>query len=753
MGMEVDDPKDRLSLAEAQYAATSTIFGSNDPVEILNALINFSGRPFAYAHMGLLDPETNTLTVIAVRDEKGVHDAHFQRRLDEYPGYEMLEAVEVLDIPDVTADPLLSDHERELVESRGMESLLLIPLVVSRRLSGLVAFENPTPVTLSQETLRAMRNLGNQIAVVFENQSLLRDTASTLEEVQTLYDINRAIIGALDPLDVLRVLRSYLAQNAVSIIHAVVERAGGAESVVVRHIISSAGEQTVELPIENVKRAADMFGEGESTGVLLVEDIDSAQASMPLRDLLHTGRVQSYLAILVREHGAIEDVIAIAFEARQAFDSRTQRLYSAVANQIGVVLQNQRLLQDAQYTAIQLAQQVRVLQAINQLSAGISTFQTEKDLLDYVAISLVDALDVSHVGIVVFEPGQETGIVISEYPDKGVVNTRIETRVSQTIAALREHPDRPVIIRDVGGNPLIEPETRPVLQAMGVLSMMIMPLQISGEIIGTVGFDLFQPSQQFTPELVATAATMLAQVAIGLQNIRLLSEAESRAEQLQRIALFGQSVQATLNLDAILDILLNEIPQLIPTQHIDVALASARQGSLRSVARYVGGRGTVDLVNALPVAVDGTFVGQVWQTQELLAIADTHALPVHPTDYDPAVRSLLIAPILSRGRVLGIVTIGSVLPYNYTETDQAIFQQMINQLAVALENAQAFEQSQRATKNEALINDISTQFQRRSAVEDMLEVALGELGTALGARRGRIRLTTRTDGERSEVES
>ncbi len=753
MGMEIDDPKNRLSLAEAQYAATSTIFGSNDPVEILNALINFSGRPFAYAHLGLLDPETNVLTVIAVRDEKGVHDAHFQRHLDEYPGYEMLEAVEVLDIPDVTADPLLSAHERELIMSRGMESLLIIPLVVSRRFSGLVAFENPTPVTLSQEILRAMRNLGNQIAVVFENQSLLRDTASTLEEVQTLYDINRAIIGALDPLDVLRVLRSYLAQTAVSIIHAVVERAGGAESVVVRHIISATGEQSVELPIENVKRAADLFDKGESTGVIFVEDIDSAQASMPLRDLLHSGRVQSYLAILVREHGAIEDVIAIAFETRQVFDSQTQRLYNAVANQIGIVLQNQRLLQDAQYTAIQLAQQVRVLQAINQLSAGISTFQTEKDLLDYVAISLVDALDVSHVGIVIFEPGQETGIVISEYPDKGVVNARIETRVSQTIAVLRQNPDRPVIIRDIENNPLIEPETLPVLQAMGVLSMMVMPLQISGEIVGTVGFDLFQSSQQFTPELIETAATMLSQVAIGLQNIRLLSEAENRAEQLQRIALFGQSVQATLNLDTILEILLSEIPQLIPAQRIDVALASARQGSLRSVARYADGQSTVDFANAVPIALDQTFVGQVWQMQELLDIADTQALPVHPTDYDPDLRSLLISPIRSRGQVLGIVTIGSTLPYRYSETDQAIFQQMINQLAVALENAQAFEQSQRAAKNEALINDISTQFQRRSAVEDMLEVAISELGTALGARRGRIRLTARTDRERNEVNS
>ena len=66
---------------------------------------------------------------------------------------------------------------------------------------------------------------------------------------------------------------------------------------------------------------------------------------------------------------------------------------------------------------------------------------------------------------------------------------------------------------------------------------------------------------------------------------------------------------------------------------------------------------------------------------------------------------------------------------------------MINQLALAIENARAYTQSQRVAKNEALINEIATQFQQHSSVEDMLQTAVSELGRALGARHGRIRLT------------
>lgn len=108
-------------------------------------------------------------------------------------------------------------------------------------------------------------------------------------------------------------------------------------------------------------------------------------------------------------------------------------------------------------------------------------------------------------------------------------------------------------------------------------------------------------------------------------------------------------------------------------------------------------------------------------------------------------RSVMVAPIRSRGRLLGTVTVACLLPYSYSVTDQPIFQQMINGLAVAIENAEAYTQSQRAARNEALINEIATHFQQHTAVEDMLQIAISELGQALGARRARIRLSL--DGE------
>ena len=338
-------------------------------------------------------------------------------------------------------------------------------------------------MTLSQETLRAMRNLGDQIAVVFENQSLLRSTASTLQEVQGLYNINRAMLSALDPLDVLRVLRDNLAQESASITHAVVERLpdSSAETITIRHIVTSTLEQAVDIPLTGMRKAVDAFGEAEQTEVIFVEDMEDPEHRTLLHDVLKAENARSYIAIVVRERSVIEDFIAIAFDQAQQFDSRTRRLYGAVADQIGIVLENQRLLRDAQGSAIQLTRQVRVLQALNRLSTGISSFQSEKELLDYTAQSLVAALNIDHVTVAVFDTSRERSVVVSEYPLHGSVGLEIDARTSSIITALRQTPDRPVIIGNVDSDPLVEPEARDVIKKIGTSAMMVMALQTAGD--------------------------------------------------------------------------------------------------------------------------------------------------------------------------------------------------------------------------------------------------------------------------------
>lgn len=579
MGIEIEDAPEsyeRLNLAEAQYEASSAIYGSSDPVAILNALINFGAKPFTAARLGLIDASGEQVNVVAVRDAEGVHSAEQSFALATYPASDTLSAVEVLAIADVANDPFLTPPERTLLEARGTGAMLVIPLVVAQRLIGVIDFTSPQPVPLAPQVLRAMRNLGDQIAVVFENQALLRDAQSSAE---------------------------------------------------------------------------------------------------------------------------------------------------------------------------QLRQQVQVLQELNRLSTGIVGFKNEQELLDYAARMLVTALNVNHVGIALFEPREDHGMVVAEYPDHQAVGARIETRNSAMIKALRENPDRPFIAEDTATSPMIEPETRAVLERIGVVALMVMALQVSGEIVGTVGFDIYDPSRRFTPEMVATAQTMISQVALSLQNIRLLTDATRRADQIQRVSLFGQWVQANLRLDTIVNIMLTESRHMLPMDRMSIALYDTQQKQLRVVGESIDGKINVDLENGSQIPLEGTFVGEVWSGGSMLVFDDAHTEADASRGQELGTRSAMIAPLRSRGRLIGTVSIGAYRPYGYADADQAIFRQMLNQFALAIENAEAYTQSQRIARNEALINEIAIHFQQHSDLEDMLQIAVEELGKALGARRGRIRLALQADGQ------
>lgn len=574
--MEIDGSPERLDalkIAEAQYAATSTIYGSNDPVEILSALADFTATPFVSTHLALIEDERqpNQLTVIASGDKNGLRPTRSLSKLDEYPAYETLSAVEVLNIADVDTDPFLVDAERARLKANAVQAMLIVPLAIGQRLTGLVVFTYDKQTNYSQARLRAVRNLADQIAVVFENQSLLRQ---------------------------------------------------------------------------------------------------------------------------------------------------------------------------AQNNARELEQQVRTLQMINQFSMGLGVYRDEQQLLDYAAQSMTAALNVDHVGIALLDRGGEFGTVVSEYPDHGAVGSRLDIGNNPLTMALIENPDRSAIIQEVEDSELITDTTREVLRRIGVVRIMVVPLRLQGELAGTVGFDIYDPQQSFAHNAIEVAQTMVAQLMISLQNVRLLTDAQRRAEQLQHVASFGQSVQASLDMDNILGSMLAETRRTIPVDRLTISLFDPLTEQLRIVAQYEDGSTSIDLANGTPIALTGTFAGQVWETQELLAIADTQAAGGAGRAHDVAMRSLMIAPIRSRGRLLGTVSASANRPYAYEDTDVAIFQQMVNQLAVAIENSETFAQSQRTAKNEALVNAISAQFQSYSNVQDMMNAAITELGNAIGARRARVRLST-----------
>jgi len=110
--------------------------------------------------------------------------------------------------------------------------------------------------------------------------------------------------------------------------------------------------------------------------------------------------------------------------------------------------------------------------------------------------------------------------------------------------------------------------------------------------------------------------------------------------------------------------------------------------------------------------------------------------------FDETMNSSISLPLTVRGLQVGVVEIGNHKTNAYTNTDSAIFQQLVSQMGIGLENAETYSQSQRLARSKALVNDISSQLQQQADIDQILSVTLNELGKAIGAKRARIRLMT-----------
>jgi len=733
------------NLAQAQYAAAGTIYGSNDPTAILDALIGFIGAAYEQAQLGLIDPDAHpaTLEILASYAERRISLARQRVRLDTLPAYDTYSAIEVLNVANVEFDPFLDADEKAHLQNEDTRALLVIPMVVTQRLIGVVIFRSARPVSIGTARLRALRNLVDQAAVVFENQALLRDTESSLQEVRVLYEINRDMLSAVDVIDVLRVLRQKLAPEAATIFHiSAVDDADVNQGYMLRYITATTGERDVQTPVAMLPIEIES-GDRSGSSVTFAERSD--QAVHPLHELAISRGAGAYAILNIRERGQLLDFIAITFTAAQEFDDRTRRLYTAVADQAAIVLQNQRLLIDAQSSAVRANQQLHTLQILNRLSMTIANLKDEDELLSYSVQAITESLNVDHGGVVLMSSDALYGTVEAEYPPIGMVGTVLPLTDNPLTELMMRDPNNPIVIEDMATDDRVNAETRQYLTTQaGIHGMVILPILLQEKLIGTIGLDMYTPGRKFDVEVIRTANTMAAQVGIALQNVRLLNDSRRRAEQLARVAAFGQSMQATLTDDAIFERLFAQAELMLPSDTMVLALFDAGRNQLRIQAQ----RRSITDTQPFSVSLSlETLPGMVYASGQTVYVPDIQTrttlppLPGIPLN----TRSVLITPIMARGQALGIVMLTSEQNEMYSETDVALFEQLINQLAAALENSRAFRQSEKTARNEALINSISARLQQTTSPEDMIAITLREVGHALGARRGRSRFAPQPD--------
>ena len=156
----------------------------------------------------------------------------------------------------------------------------------------------------------------------------------------------------------------------------------------------------------------------------------------------------------------------------------------------------------------------------------------------------------------------------------------------------------------------------------------------------------------------------------------------------------SEAIVSHRDLRALFHELASRLQLLVPFDFVSLVLHEPADNSMRLHVLETSEVVPPGTVIALSVAEDPA--GLVWQTQQPLIMSSENELRRWPRLLEQVkpygVQSLCWLPLTTARRRLGSLVFSSKRPSAYAKTDVSFLQLVANQVAVAFENAQAFEE-------------------------------------------------------------
>ncbi|MFZ5911025.1 MAG: GAF domain-containing protein [Chloroflexota bacterium] len=455
--------------------------------------------------------------------------------------------------------------------------------------------------------------------------------------------------------------------------------------------------------------------------------------------LLSGLRAKAFICLPVKvEDRVVAAILAVSPEPMPPFTDEDRHVYHQIARQASVVLQNIHLLNETR----RRLQEVDLLLDFSRQISGLDPLHIVKALLE----SARRVIQAAHAGTALLWDEVSSllvPIVASGYADneslmkisyrsgEALIGTVFERGTARRLDELdfaREYalpPENLLLFRQATGGRL------PV-------SSLVIPIVASGQSLGVLVLDNFNTQAAFKPEDETLLLSLSQQVALSLENVRLVRSSQERAGQLQALNDVAASMTASLRSDELIASLLDQLRPVLP---YDTATLLLRNGNQLAVA---AARGFADDERRLGLTVsvtDSALFQEMIRAGQPISVGDVRGDSRFPQIEAPHL-SWLGIPLISKGEVIGVLALEKWQANFYKNEMVQIASTFAGQAAVALENAQLYEESlnraaelDQRSQRLALLNRFSSRLSGLLDADQIQQATADELLQAFGADR------------------
>jgi len=405
-----------------------------------------------------------------------------------------------------------------------------------------------------------------------------------------------------------------------------------------------------------------------------------SQLPSPEKEILEEQDILSILVIPIFTHGTLHGFLGFdETEQRREWEVKETGFLRSTAQILGRALERAQA-EEALHTR---ARQLATLNAIGHRAAATLD---QQELLQAAVNGVARELGYFRVAILLLADDTPGELYVAAANDDfwTVIPDGYRQRVGEGLIGAAAATGE----TQLANQALSDPRFYQVNQ-WGSPSSLSVPIKVGGQVIGVLEVEGQVPNA-FDQQDVNVLETVAGQLSVAIENARLY-EAEQRgreiAEALQETA---RVIGASLSLDEILPIILDQLAQVLQYDSSTVLLLD--EGRFKVTAA----RGFPDLEATLQLsfsAEEDTLSAAVMRARRPLVIEDAQDDPRwQPGEETAHIHGWIGAPLIVRDRIVGILTVDNRRPGAYSEEDGRLAFTFADQVAVAIENARLFEQ-------------------------------------------------------------
>lgn len=469
-------------------------------------------------------------------------------------------------------DPHLEESERQILLSTNQSKALELPLVRGGEAVGIVElFRTEAQPPFTPDTIQLAQAMANQTAVALDNANLTSEARARVAQLSVLNRLSTALSLAPTLTEIFegarREIFSLIEATGMSIMLLTPEKDR------LRWIYGFEYGREVDLsavPLLPVSQGFSGFVV-RTREALLVNKEEIARLSAELQSLQVGSAASTWFGVPLIVANDLIGVLAVENELDDnAFSQREVELLQIFAGPLAIAINN--LLQfEAVQNALAAQSEQRVQLQTAAAVAAAATSILDLDELIQSSVNLIqERFDLYYAGLFLINRETNNAVLRAGTGEVGRIQVERHHKLAvggRSLIGGATHDGLPRITQDV----TLDKEWHPNPDLPETRAELALPMRVRGTIIGALTVQSVTPNA-FGPELIGTLQTMADQMAVAIENARLLQQTEARAQRQQALNQISTQLYRTADVNEIIRIGLKALSDNLDGAKVELIL-------------------------------------------------------------------------------------------------------------------------------------------------------------------------------------